>query len=86
MTDRIDHVAEALRLADLSQHPDTGDPAVGALYIGAAQVHAKLALAEQQRVANLIALWKDDDDAVTLSQAGFSFPATLEEILAGLVR
>ncbi|ONI65653.1 hypothetical protein CSIV_05080 [Microbacterium sp. CSI-V] len=56
MTERIDHATEALRLADLSQHPNTGDPAVGALYIGAAQIHATLALVEQQRIANLIAM------------------------------
>lgn len=80
MTDRIDHVAETLRLADLSQHPNTGDPAVGALYIGAAQVHATLALVEQQRIANLIALValsgneevqeSSFDEGSTLSSAG----------------
>lgn len=61
MKERIDHADEALRLTDLSQHPNTGDPAVGALYIGAAQVHATLALVEQQRIANLISLsaWQE---------------------------
>ena len=54
MTDRIDHAAEAvalLNLAAAAQHQ--GDPRH---LIAAAQVHATLALTEQQRVGNLIAL------------------------------
>ena len=54
MTDRIDHAAEAvalLNLAAAAQH--RGDPRH---LIAAAQVHATLALVEQQRIANLAAL------------------------------
>ena len=57
MSDRIDHAAEAvalLNLAAAAQHQ--GDPRH---LIAAAQVHATLALVEQQRIANLIALTKE---------------------------
>ena len=50
MTNRIDHAAEAvglLNLAAAAQH--RGDPRHP---IAAAQVHATLALVEQQRIAN----------------------------------
>ena len=46
MTDHIDHAAEASEVLRMSM----GDPAE------IAQVHATLALVEQQRIANLIAL------------------------------
>ena len=53
MTDRIDHAAEAvglLALAVAAQHQ-------GAIRcLGSAHVHATLAVAEQQRIANLVAL------------------------------
>ena len=54
MTDRIDHAAEAvglLALAVAAQHQ--GDPRH---LIAAAQAHAALALVEQARIANLVAL------------------------------
>ena len=54
MSDRIDHAAEAvalLNLAAATQHQ--GDPRH---LIAASQVHATLALVEQQRIANLAAL------------------------------
>ena len=54
MTDRIDHAAEAVALLNLAvaaQHQ--GDPRH---LIAAAQTHATLALVEQHRVANQIAL------------------------------
>ena len=57
MSDRIDHAAEAvalLNLAAATQHQ--GDPTH---LIAAAQVHATLALVEQQRIANLVALTKN---------------------------
>ena len=57
MSDRIDHAAEAvalLNLAAAAQHQ--GDPRH---LIAAAQAHATLALVEQQRIANLIALTKE---------------------------
>jgi hypothetical protein len=56
--ERIDHVAEARRL--LSAEANGGTQAERALLLQgamqAAQVHATLALVEQQRIANLIAL------------------------------
>ena len=57
MTNRIDHAAEAvglLALAVAAQHQ--GDPRH---LIAAAHIHATLAVAEQARIANLIALLKD---------------------------
>lgn len=67
MTDRIDHAAEAvglLNLAATTQHQ--GDPRH---LIAAAQVHASLALVEQQRIANLIALAKETFAAHEASEA-----------------
>ena len=54
MSEHIDHAAEAVRLIELSsvQHFADESRTVSA----AAQVHATLALVEQQRIANLIAL------------------------------
>lgn len=85
MKERIDHEAETLRLADLSQHPDIGDPAVGALHIGAAQVHATLALAEQQRIANLIAIYVTEGAAESgFIGKGFDFGYMADQIREGL--
>lgn len=53
MTDRIDHAVEALRVVSL---PVTTEESTTANATAYAQVHATLALAEQQRIANLIAL------------------------------
>lgn len=51
---RTDHAAEARRLIELASiQPDT-DSALAVSH--AAQVHATLALADQRRIANLIAL------------------------------
>lgn len=52
----IDHTLEALGLRQLASSTDHGPSAAN--LIAAAQVHATLALAEQQKVANLIALAK----------------------------
>lgn len=65
MTERIDHAAEARRLASLADaaygqiDPRNGDMAVAQMVENQtlaiqAQVHATLALVEQQRIANLI--------------------------------
>ena len=51
MTDRIDHAAEAHRVLSTLPSGDTLDQAYAY-----AQVHATLALVEQQRIANLAAL------------------------------
>ena len=61
MSERIDHAEEARRiLSDVKpyqdQHIEVG--------MGSAQVHATLALVEQQRIANLIALVAADPDGL----------------------
>lgn len=67
MNDRIDHAAEAVALLNLAvtaQHQ--GDPRH---LIAAAHVHATLALIEQQRIANLVALAKETFAAHEASEA-----------------
>lgn len=56
MNERIDHVAQALRDRDYAESPGPGDPTLATNWLLSAQVHATLALVEQQRIANLIAL------------------------------
>lgn len=58
MSDHIDHAAEAvsdIKYAD-EVLADGGDSEVAMAIASVAQVHATLALVEQQRIANLIAL------------------------------
>ena len=55
MSERIDHAAEGDRLMSLASSPRDASTETIAL---CAQVHATLALVEQQRIANLIALRK----------------------------
>lgn len=57
MSERIDHAAEASRL--LASSGPYGAPLLEAST--AAQAHATLALVEQQRIANLIALSQAED-------------------------
>lgn len=67
MTERIDHVGEAeaceqaalsiMRTQALGIKPD----AEAALQVQLAQVHATLALVEQQRIANILTLVGDED-------------------------
>ena len=67
MSDRIDHAAEAvglLALAVAAQHQ--GDPRH---LIAAAHIHATLAVAEQARIANLIALAGASDSIRARQQA-----------------
>ncbi|WP_449281231.1 hypothetical protein [Leucobacter sp.] len=52
-TERTDHAAEALRVLQL---PTSIEDATEANALAYAQVHATLALVEQQRIQNLIAL------------------------------
>lgn len=59
MSERIDHAAEAVRLIELSSVPPYTDES--RTLLAAAQVHATLALVEQQRIANLIALSQVQD-------------------------
>lgn len=73
MTERIDHAAQAARVLGNFPHDDIADNATALAW---AQVHATLALVEQQRIANLISLhtadsviveageWRDVEDAI----------------------
>lgn len=54
MTERIDHAAEAVRY--LSTTALYGSPEYKNMSIAEAQAHAALALAEQQRIANLVSI------------------------------
>lgn len=54
MTERIDHTAQAVRVLDNFPHDDIADNQTALAW---AQVHATLALVEQQRIANLLALY-----------------------------
>lgn len=56
---RIDHVAEAMKLRTMTARAMLPEQAVGIL--AAAQLHATLALVEQQRIANLIAYLPYED-------------------------
>lgn len=56
MTNRIDHAAEAEKHREYAESPGPGDPTLATNWLLSAQVHATLALVEQQRIANLIAL------------------------------
>ena len=79
MSDRIDHAAEAvalLNLAAAAQHQ--GDPRH---LIAASQVHATLALVEQKRIANLIALAALVDQPTTHESLSDAAYGALDAIL-----
>lgn len=91
----IDHVAEALRLAELgdaSYGSTKQNGAVGAteaiealMIVTEAQVHATLALVEQKRIANLIALFTlSDADSADFATHGVDYTHVLLEIKEGL--
>lgn len=63
---RIDHAAVA---HEILAHTPTNGGVTYSDWMAEAQVHATLALVEQQRIANLIALF-DIEDAHVLSSAG----------------
>lgn len=64
MTERIDHVHEAQVWVEGAERPDVQPEATVSL-AAIAQVHATLALVEQQRIANLITVagWVADSRA-----------------------
>ena len=60
MTDRIDHAALAGQMAwDALSTSRSGAQGIAGMLAATAQVHATLALVEQQRIANLVALTKN---------------------------
>lgn len=62
MTERIDHAALALTLRN-NIRPDEMADVDTANWLAMAQVHATLALVEQQRIANLIEIARFDHHA-----------------------
>ncbi|MDR6691495.1 hypothetical protein J2X55_002418 [Microbacterium sp. 1154] len=82
--ERIDHLKQAADWLDGAERPDITD-ALASQMAGIAQVHATLALVEQQRIANLIAVWMGPDIAVEgLAEDGLSFDAVRDAIREGL--
>jgi hypothetical protein len=79
-----DHKAEAIRISQLAHDNADQDHYERADHqMQRAQMHATLYLAEQQRLANLIAIWTvSDDDAAQLLKAGVDFGAISKEIVA----
>lgn len=62
MTERIDHAAEAVRISGLAHdNQNQGNFNTAAIQMQRAQMHATLAVAEQQRLANIIA-WTTNGD------------------------
>lgn len=65
MSERIDHVAKAIKAGDLATDAwNAGRGEYATALLASAQAHATLALVEQQRIANLIAYvakWTDDE-------------------------
>lgn len=73
MTERIDYASEALRVLML---PTKFEDATEANALAYAQVHATLALVEQQRIANIIAF--------TIGAGYRTNQKTIDEIAKGL--
>ena len=82
MTERIDHAAEAVNFLGAVTYDTHGDDD---RKVQLAQVHATLALVEQQRIANLIALWTvSEEDAELLLRAGVKLGGSIIKIREGL--
>lgn len=88
---RIDHACEARRLLQVERSDaasalgwDSAD-AQHAATLAEAQVHATLALIEQQRIANLIAMFSlSEEDASDAADLGFDYLAAAKDIREGL--
>lgn len=83
MTERIDHVAEARHL--LANYPGV----VGNRPFDVAHVHATLALVEQQRIANLVALMTSaargvSDNTVSVQDYMKMFEKLNPQVMEGL--
>lgn len=68
MTEYIDHAAKARKL--LARYENASLHIIEAT---AAQAHATMALAEQQRIANLIALMSSDEGAYVINGNSHSY-------------
>lgn len=69
MTDRIDHADLARRnMQFVQEHSEDIDPPEATVTLLAAQVHAALALVEQQRIANLVALMDSPRTATSVAR------------------
>lgn len=80
MTDRIDHFALAQGMTGVDRRST-----FALAQLAEAQVHATLALAQEQRTRNLIALFQvPDDDADDFIEEGISYLDVLNEIRKGL--
>ena len=70
MTDRIDHAALAAQMArDALSTSRSGAQVIAGMLAATAQIHATLALVDQQRIANLIALAGASDSIRARQQA-----------------
>ena len=70
MTDRIDHAALAAQMArDALSTSRSGAQVIAGMLAATAQIHATLALDDQQRIANLIALAGASDSIRARQQA-----------------
>ncbi|MFJ4173355.1 hypothetical protein [Microbacterium sp. NPDC089696] len=76
MPERIDHVAEARRLQETARGIVTDNPTAFAPYMAAvilldeARLEAQLALVEQQRIANVLALLRiESENRITPTDA-----------------
>lgn len=75
MTDRIDHAAKAAEQEEAAWEKSDGFFVIASevrrqVVLASAQVHATLALVEQQRIANLTALAVQPGDASTQASLG----------------
>ena len=85
MTEHIDHAAEAVRLIELSSVQPSADES--RTVSAAAQVHATLALVEQQRIANLHAIaCGTSEGAMSHVARDFAYMTLIENGQDGMLR
>jgi len=76
----VDHRAQMLDALDVAANCDR--ELMATRYLALAQVHATALLAEQQRLASLVAVWtsNEEDAAAMVRSGGFNFAKILDEI------
>ncbi len=86
MADRIDHVAKAVEFGNLATDAwNANQREYATALLASAQAHASLALVEQQRIANLIAIYGSEgvvEDGY--GSKGVDFGFIVDEIREGL--